>query len=135
MINPHPIARHAMNLSSLPRLSLAVALALLITALVAVGSASAAPKTVTGTVGPGFKISLKLGGKKVSRLKATTYKFKVTDKSSIHDFHLSGPGVNKVITGVGFTGTKTVTVKLRKGTYRYVCDPHSGEMHGRFKVG
>ena len=38
-------------------------------ALVAVGSATAAPKTVNGTVGPGFTISLKLGGKKVTRLK------------------------------------------------------------------
>ena len=95
----------------------------------------AAPKTVNGTVGPGFTISLKLGSKKVTRLTPTTYRFKVTDKSSIHDFHLSGPGVNRVITGIGFKGTKTVTIKLRKGVYRYRCDPHSGEMHGSFKVG
>jgi plastocyanin len=117
-----------------PRLLLAMLVMLAVAALVTVGSATAAPKTVNGTVGPGFTISLKLGGKKVTRLKATTYAFKVTDKSSIHDFHLSGPGVNKVITGIGFKGTKTVTIKLRKGTYRYRCDPHSSEMHGSFRV-
>jgi plastocyanin len=112
-----------------------LALALLVAASVAVSSASAAPKTVNGTVGPGFKISLTLGGKKVTKLKPTTYKFKIADKSSIHDFHLTGPGYNKAITGVSFTGKKSVTIKLRKGTYRYVCDPHSSSMHGSFKVG
>ena len=35
----------------------------------------------------------------------------------------TGPGVNKMITTTPFKGTKTVTVKLKKGTYRYVCDP------------
>ena len=124
-----------MELITRPRLSLGMAVALLVAALLAVGSASAAPKTVNGTVGPGFTISLKLGGKKVTKLKPTTYRFRVTDKSSMHNFHIFGPGVNKVITGVGFTGTKTATIKLRKGTYRYRCDVHPDEMHGSFKVG
>ena len=118
------------------RLSLSIPpMALLVAALVAVGSASAAPKTVNGTVGPGFTISLKLGGKKVTKLKPTTYRFRVTDKSSMHNFHIFGPGVNKVITGVGFKGAKTATIKLRKGTYRYRCDVHPDEMHGSFRVG
>jgi plastocyanin len=30
--------------------------------------------------------------------------------------------------------TKTWTVTLKKGTYRYVCDPHSSQMKGSFKV-
>jgi plastocyanin len=71
----------------------------------------------------------------VKKLKATTYRFKIMDKSSGHNFRLKGPGYNKAITRVGFTGTKTVTVRLEKGTYRYVCDPHSSEMKGSFKVG
>jgi hypothetical protein len=111
-------------------------LALVAAALgVAASSASAMtlPKLL-GTVGPGFTISLKLDGKGVTRLKPTTYRFRVTDRSSIHDFHLSGPGVNKVITGIGFRGTKTVKIKLKRGTYRYVCDPHSSEMRGSFSV-
>jgi plastocyanin len=104
-------------------------------ALIGPGAASAAPKTVNGSVGPGFTISLTLAGKKVTRLKATTYRFKVADKSSGHNFHLTGPGYNRAITGVGFKGTKTVTLKLRKGTYRYRCDVHPSEMKGSFKVG
>ena len=101
-----------------------------------VGSSSgsaAAVKTVNGTTGPGFTIGLKQQGKKVTKLKAgTSYRFVVSDRSSIHDFHLTGPGVNRVITTVPFTGTKSITVKLKKGTYRFVCDPHVSSMHGSF---
>jgi plastocyanin len=104
-------------------------------ALVVTGPIAAAPKVINGTVGPGFTISLTSGGKKVTSLKAgVRYRFVIADKSSIHDFHLSGPGTNRVITGVGFTGTKSVTLTLRRGTYRYVCDPHSSFMKGTFRV-
>src|SRR5438552_1192272 len=114
------------------RLKLLVPLGLL--ALVfAVSSSAMTAKKVYGTVGPGFTISLHstLTGKTlVKTLKAGTYSFVVKDKSPIHDFHLKGPGVNKVITDVDFTGTKTVTVTLKKGRYTYMCDPHSTTMHG-----
>jgi plastocyanin len=42
--------------------------------------------------------------------------------------------VNRVITGVAFVGTKTVVVKLLRGTYRYFCDPHSSTVKGTFRV-
>ena len=71
----------------------------------------------------------------MTRLAAGTYRFRISDKSSSHNFHLIGPGYNKAITAVRFRGTKTVTVKLRKGTYRYQCDPHSSFMNGSFRVG
>jgi plastocyanin len=29
---------------------------------------------------------------------------------------------------------KSVTLKLKRGTYRYVCDPHSSVMKGSFRV-
>ena len=88
-----------------------------------------------GTVGPGFTITLTSGGKKVSTLKPGSYKVTVNDKASIHDFHLFGPGVNKVITTVPFTGTKSVTVTLKKGTYTDQCDPHAASgMKATFKV-
>jgi plastocyanin len=116
------------------RMSLvALPVVLLLASFVCSSTASAAT-TLTGTVGPGFTISLKKKGKTVKSLKAGTYKFRVSDKADIHNFHLRGPGVNKVITSVDFKGTKTVTIKLKKGTYRYVCDPHSSSMHGSFKV-
>jgi plastocyanin len=104
-------------------------------ALVAAGTAGAATHKLFGTVGPGFTITLKDSkGKKVSSLKKGTYTIVVADKSNIHNFRLKGPGVNKEITKVGFTGTKTVTVTLSSGTYKYVCDPHASTMHGSFKV-
>jgi plastocyanin len=105
-------------------------------ALAFTGSGSAATaKTVNGTVGPGFTIELTMQGKKVAKLKAgKPYRFVISDQADIHDFHLSGPGLNRVLTTVEFTGTKSFVLRLKKGTYRFVCDPHAGIMHGSFRV-
>ena len=105
-------------------------------ALVVAGTApaAAAPKALQGSVGPGFSIGLELGGKNVTGLKHGTYRFVIDDRSSIHDFHLTGPGLNRTITTVDFTGTKSIVLTLRKGLYRYFCDPHSDVMHGSFRV-
>jgi plastocyanin len=74
-------------------------------------------------------------GKKVTKLKAgTAYRFVIADRADIHDFHLSGPGLNRVLTSVEFTGTKSFVLRLKKGSYRFRCDPHSGIMHGSFQV-
>lgn len=109
--------------------------ALAAVSLVFVGAASAAPAKVVGTVGPGHTITLKLGGKNVTKLKAgVAYRFVVTDRSEDHDFRPVGPGVNRVITGEEFMGTKSVLLKLKKGTYRFFCAPHADEMKGGFKV-
>ena len=107
--------------------------ALLGAALVIVASASAAVPTLKATDGPGFTISLKKGTTKVTKLKAGKYKIVVKDLSNIHNFHLTGPGLNKK-TGVGAKGTFTWTVTLKKGTYKYICDPHAAIMKGSFKV-
>jgi hypothetical protein len=97
--------------------------------------ANAATPTLTGTVGPGFTITLKKAGVKVKSLKRGTYKFVISDKSSIHNFHLKGPnGYSKVLTGISYTGTKTYTITVRPGIWRYVCDPHSLTMKGSFTV-
>jgi plastocyanin len=89
---------------------------------------------LVGEVGPGFSIEVKKAGKDLERIKAGTYKLKVQDKSTIHDFHLFGPGFNKK-TGVSFKGDQTWTVRLKKGRYTYQCDPHaSAGMKGHFKV-
>ena len=96
---------------------------------VAVVPALAATSPLKGVVGPGFTIKLTAKPKR-----AGTYKLTVQDKSADHNFHLTGGGVN-VKTGVGATGTKTFTVKLKAGkTYRFVCDPHAGQMFGSFKI-
>jgi plastocyanin len=106
-------------------------------ALAASSIASAAPaaKVVKGTVGPGFTITLTLSGKKVAKLKAgMRYRFVITDRATIHDFHLRGPSFDRVLTSVDFQGTKSYTLKLKKGTYRFFCDPHASFMHGSFRV-
>lgn len=107
-----------------------------VAALVAVTAASsAAPIRLNGTVGPGFTITLKRGTAPVRVLKAGMYTFAVNDKASIHNFVLEGPGVERTITAVPFTGTKTVTVRLRAGTYEYYCRPHEAAgMKGKFRV-
>ncbi len=88
---------------------------------------------LTGTVGPGFTITLKNRTKTVKTLAPAKYTFVINDKSTIHNFHLTGPGVNKKTT-VGGKGTTRWTITLRTGTYNYVCDPHKSIMHGRFVV-
>ena len=89
--------------------------------------------TLVAVDGPGFTITLKEGAKNVTTLTAGTYTFKVEDKSSIHNFHLTGPGVNVKTSVVGVT-TVIWKLKLKKGIYKYVCDPHATIMHGSFKV-
>ena len=85
-------------------------------------------RTRTGNGGPGFTIAM--NKKAVS---AGKYAITIHDRASIHDFHLTGPGVNKK-TSVTGTGTTKWTVTLKKGTYHFVCDPHRTIMHGVLKV-
>lgn len=81
-----------------------------------------------------FKIEMtNSADRALKTVKAGTYRIKIEDKGSIHDFHLTGPGVNKS-TGIAFVGDRTWTVKLKRGTYRFVCDPHASMMHGSFRV-
>ena len=83
---------------------------------------------LTGTDGPSFTITMS-----AKSVKAGTYVITIHDKSNIHNFHLTGPGVNKK-TSVGGVGTSTWTVTLKKGTYTFVCDPHATIMKGTLKV-
>ena len=101
---------------------LTVAVTAVAAALALALPAVAATPTYKGTVGPGFTIKLASKPTKAGKIKLV-----VSDKSSQHNFHLSGPGVN-VKTSVGETGTKTFTVTLKKGTYKFVCDPHKSFM-------
>jgi plastocyanin len=96
------------------------------------GSASG---TLEGETGPGFTIEVEQDGKDAESVKAGTYTLKVEDKSDMHNFHLTGPGVDEEVTDVPFMGEKSVTVTLEKGTYTYQCDPHaSNGMKGTFTV-
>lgn len=109
-------------------------LAVVAGAVAIAGAGNAAAPKLSGVTGPGFTITLKNGGTLVKTLKAGTYTMVVSDKSSAHNFHLIGPGVNKT-TSVPFTGTQTWTVKLKAGKYTYQCDVHASlGMKGSFKV-
>jgi plastocyanin len=90
--------------------------------------AAANTNTLTGTVGPGYTISMN-----EKTVKAGTYVITIHDLASIHDFHLTGAGVNKA-TSVSGMGTTKWTVSLKKGTYHFVCDPHHTIMHGVLNV-
>jgi plastocyanin len=105
------------------------------TALVTTAFGRQSTPTLTGTVGPGFTINLKQNGKAVKTLKAGTYKFVIHDKASIHSFSMDGPsGFDKDFTKVPFVGTKTATVKLKAGKYKFYCPPHESSMFGNFTV-
>ncbi len=106
------------------------------TAATALGRTASTP-TLKGTVGPGLTIKLTKGGKKVKSLKAGKYKLTVTDKSSGHNFTLereTKPKIETHPTSTAFTGTKSVTVTLKKGEWKYYCSVHEATMHGSFKV-
>ncbi|HYI74273.1 MAG TPA: plastocyanin/azurin family copper-binding protein [Gaiellaceae bacterium] len=105
----------------------AVLLALAIGAVAAIPVFAATPK-FNGTVGPGFTITM---SKKPTKAGKTT--FVLSDKSSIHNFHLKGPNVN-VKTTVPAIGSKTFTVTLQKGKYTFLCDPHPTSMKGSFTI-
>lgn len=96
-------------------------------------TAGEATPLLTGTVGPGFTITLKRGASQVRSLRAGTYRIRVSDRSNIHDFRLKG-STRKTITGVAFVGTRTVTVTLRRGTVTYYCSPHATTMKKSFRV-
>lgn len=87
-----------------------------------------------GSVGPGFDISLSTAdGQSVDTLAPGSYTLEVDDQSDIHNFHLTGDGVD-VSTDVGSTGTESFDITVTSGTYTFVCDPHSSTMHGSFEV-
>jgi plastocyanin len=109
-------------------------LLIVIAAIAIAATAQAKSAGLVGEVGPGFKIEVEKNGKDVKTMKAGTYRIKIEDKSSIHNFHLIGRGLNKK-TSVSFTGETTWTVKLKPGKYTYQCDPHAASgMKGTFKV-
>jgi hypothetical protein len=88
---------------------------------------AATPTKLAGSDGPGYTIGLKnAAGQKVTTLKPGQYAFTISDKSTIHDWTLTGPGVSaKHLTSLPFTGTKSnILVTLKAGKYRYFCSLH-----------
>ena len=98
------------------------------------GTTTPTGNTLQASVGPGFEISLKdANGNDVTTLAAGTYTITVDDQADIHNFHLTGPGVDED-SGVSDTGMSTWTVTFKAGSYHFQCDPHSSSMNGDFDV-
>jgi hypothetical protein len=109
--------------------------AALLAVLVIAGGANAQTPTLFGTVGPGFSIRFSdAAGNPVRNLEPGTYTIQIDDKADIHNFHLTGPGVD-MATQVEQAGTFVWTVTFVAGSYHYQCDPHSSTMRGDFTVG
>ena len=90
---------------------------------------------VVGTEGDpdAFKITLvDSTGAPVSTLKADYYEVKIKDLSKIHNFALSGSGVDEK-TSVPEITEATWKITVVAGTYTYVCSPHP-KMTGSFTV-
>jgi plastocyanin len=87
-----------------------------------------------GEVYQSFKIEMKNSANRpLTTVKAGTHRIKIEDKASIHNFHLTGPGVDKS-TSVSGIGDTIWTVTLKPGKYTYFCDPHGSAMRGSFRV-
>ena len=101
------------------------------------GGSTATPTTLKGTVGPGHTINLTTAtGRQVKTVKAGTYRITVSDRSGEHNFMLGkAGGTPQQLTQVGWSGAKTVTVKLTNGTWSYFSAPHADQMVGKFGVG
>jgi len=78
----------------------------------------------TPTSGNDFQISLEDStGAKVTHLDPGAYTITVHDYATVHNFHLTGLGVDKA-TDVETTSDATWDATFTNGTYKYQCDFH-----------
>jgi hypothetical protein len=111
------------------------ALALAALAALLLTPTASALTTFYGKVGPSSTIVLRrANGTVVKSASAGRKTFVIRDRSSAHNFHLSGPGVDRR-TRITFVGKTRWTVTLSAGTYTYICDVHPSTMRRSFSVG
>jgi len=90
----------------------------------------------TASAPDAFRITLTdASGKVVTRIPAGEYQIHAQDFSTMHNFHLFGPGNVNEFTPVETADDQTWTVTLVNGTYTYQCDAHVTQMRGSFAVG
>lgn len=92
------------------------------------GAGASKEGSLSASVGPGYTI-----GMSASTVTEGAYSITVSDQSAIHDFHLSGPGVDEA-TSISGTGTTQWSVTLRPGIYHFQCDAHASTMNGDLTV-
>jgi plastocyanin len=95
------------------------------------------PSALVGTVGKNDAFTISLtddAGTAITNLAAGTYKLTVHDDSGIHNFHLTGGGIDDK-TDIQKAGTQTFTITVKAGTtYTFLCDSHPTQMKGSFKA-
>ena len=102
------------------------------------GDEGGAGETLVATVGEegnpdAFTITLEdSSGQAVTTLAPGTYTVEVADLSAIHNFHLTGPGVEETTTVPEKTEV-TWEITVEAGEYTFICDPHP-KMKGSFTV-
>lgn len=69
-----------------------------------------------------------------ARAGEVTIDFDNQDRAVRHNLHLSGKGINEKTSVEKGPITQHLTVTLRPGTYRYVCDVHPAQMRGELTV-
>ena len=81
---------------------------------------------LAATVGPGFTISVKKAGVRVTTLKRGAYTIAVNDRSDLHNFRLRGPGLNRA-TGIAFVTRSPTpgrsTARSHAGRFTGTCHP------------
>ena len=105
-----------------------------------VGARGAVTQPLIATVGSAtspdaYQISLKDStGAAVTHVDPGTYMITVHDYATLHNFHLTGPGVDQA-TEVETTANTTWNVTFTDGTYRFMCDAHPTLLRGSFTSG
>jgi plastocyanin len=94
------------------------------------------PNALVGTVGKDDAFTISLtddAGDAIRNLAAGSYKLTVNDDSGLHNFHITGSGVDDK-TEVTKAQVKTFTINVKPGTYTFLCDSHPSTMKGSFTV-
>jgi hypothetical protein len=87
-----------------------------------------------GTVRADLTITLTdANGTPVTSVSPGTYDFEIHDETVSHNFHLTGPGVDRKTEVADEETTTWEDLVLPSGvTYQFVCDPHADFMKGSF---
>jgi len=121
-----------------PSLRLLMLLSLVLAAVLVPGAAKSAAKAtaINVTVGPGFTTRVvDAGGHAVTQLDPGDYSITIKNLSIAqeHNFHLSGPGVDRA--SAFDNNTVTWNLTFVDGTYKWKCDAHPLQIRGSFHVG
>lgn len=98
------------------------------------GGTTTGTKLIGSVASDAFTITLTTeDGAAVTSLPAGDYTLEIVDKTDIHNFHLTGEGVD-VTSEVSGQEDENYDITLVAGSYHYQCDPHASSMNGDFEV-